>query len=115
MIHWTRQIKEVVASQDQQETADSSGPLEEIEFWRARCEDLSGLTRQLEQPGVLRVTAIIERAKSSYLTPFLKLSRLIQVGVGVGWVVGGQVLLRSISIVGEKGGDIGIVVKCIVL
>lgn len=64
------------------ETADSSGPLEEIEFWRARCEDLSGLTTQLDQPGVTRVIKIIEMAKSSYLAPFKKLSNLIQVCEG---------------------------------
>ena len=79
MIHWTRQIKEVLASQDSLETSSSSGPLEEIEFWRARCEDLSGLTSQLGQPGVKKVTSIVEKAKSSYLGPFKKLSRMIQV------------------------------------
>jgi len=78
MIHWTRQIKEVLASQESLETANSSGPLEEIEFWRARCEDLSGLTQQLDKPGVVRVTTIVEKAKSSYLAPFRKLSQLIQ-------------------------------------
>ena len=79
VIHWTRQIKELLASQESMEMADSSGPLEEIEFWRARCEDFSGLTKQLDQPGVLRVIEIIEKAKSSYLAPFRKLSRQIQV------------------------------------
>ena len=81
VIHWTRQIKEVIATQDAMESADSSGPLEEIEFWRARCEDLSGLTTQLDQPGVIRVIKIIQKAKSSYLAPFQRLSRLIQVSV----------------------------------
>ena len=81
MIHWTRQIKEVLAGQESLESKDGCGPLEEIEFWRAKCEDLSGLIRQLDQPGVQRVKAIIERAKSSYLTPFCKLSRQIQVPV----------------------------------
>ena len=42
MIHWTRQIKEVLNAQDALETAESSGPLEEIEFWNNRCIDLSG-------------------------------------------------------------------------
>ncbi len=79
MIHWTRQIKELLASQESMEMADSSGPLEEIEFWRARCEDLSRLTKQLNQPGVLLVISIIQRAKSSYIQPFRKLSRQIQV------------------------------------
>ena len=80
MIHWTRQIKEVLVSQESLETVDSCGPLEEIEFWRARCEDLSGLTQQLDKPGVLKVAAIVEKAKSSYLAPFRKLSQQIQVG-----------------------------------
>ena len=42
VIHWTRQIKELLSSQESLESADTSGPLQEIEFWRARCEDLSG-------------------------------------------------------------------------
>ena len=79
VIHWTRQIKEVLASQEAMESSDSSGPLEEIEFWRARCEDLSGLTTQLDQPGVIKVVKIIQKAKSSYLAPFQRLSRQIQV------------------------------------
>lgn len=79
MIHWTRQIKEVLANQEAMESADSSGPLEEIEFWRARCEDLSGLTTQLDQSGVLRVVKIVEKAKSSYLGPFKRLSAQIKV------------------------------------
>jgi dynein heavy chain len=81
VIHWTRQIKEVLATQDAMESADSSGPLEEIEFWRARCEDLSGLTTQLDQPGVIKVVKIIQKAKSSYLAPFQRLSKLIQVSI----------------------------------
>ena len=79
MIHWTRQIKEVLANQEAMESSDSSGPLEEIEFWRARCEDLSGLTTQLDQPGVVRAVKIVERAKSSYLGPFKRLSTQIKV------------------------------------
>ena len=83
VIHWTRQIKEVLTSQEAMESSDSSGPLEEIEFWRARCEDLSGLTTQLDQPGVIKVVSIIQKAKSSYLTPFQRLSQQIQVCVCV--------------------------------
>lgn len=79
VIHWTRQIKELLASQESLDTSNSSGPLEEIEFWRARCDDYSSLTSQLEQPGVKRVMRIVRRAKSSYVEPFENLSRLIQV------------------------------------
>jgi dynein heavy chain len=51
MIHWTRQIKEVLSSQDAFETVENSGPLDEIEFWRSRCADLSGLSQQLDKSG----------------------------------------------------------------
>jgi dynein heavy chain len=80
MIHWTRQIKEVLSSQDAFETAENSGPLEEIEFWKNRCADLSGISQQLDKPGVKKITEILQLAKSSYVTPFLKLSSQIKVG-----------------------------------
>ena len=38
-----------------------------------------GLTKQLNQPGISLVTSVLERAKSSYLPPFLKLSQQIKV------------------------------------
>lgn len=80
MIHWTRQIKEVLNSQDAYETSENAGPLEEIEFWRSRCDDLSGISDQLDKAGVKHIHAILEHAKSSYVTPFRKLSKLIQDG-----------------------------------
>ncbi|KAL5476031.1 hypothetical protein EMCRGX_G025933 [Ephydatia muelleri] len=78
VIHWTRQIKEVLNSQESLEMTEGAGPLEEIQFWKARCDDLSGLTRQLDQAGVGRVISVMEKAKSSYLPPFTKLSKQIQ-------------------------------------
>lgn len=79
MIHWTRQIKEVLSSQDALQTAENAGPLEEIDFWKNRCADLSGISEQLDKPGVKRITRILELAKSSYVGPFLKLSGQIKV------------------------------------
>ena len=80
MIHWTRQIKEVLGTQDSMETSDSDGPLEEIQFWRDRCENLSGISSQLRNPKVARISEILEKTNSSYLSPFLKISRMIQEG-----------------------------------
>ena len=77
VIHWTRQIKEVLNAQEALEQADTAGPLEEIEFWTVRCEDLSGLTTQLDRPGVAKVCHILDRAKSSYLKQFRKLAKQI--------------------------------------
>ncbi|KAM4675882.1 dynein axonemal heavy chain 2 [Discoglossus pictus] len=80
MVHWTRQIKEVLSAQEAVEMGESSGPLEEIEFWRDRCTDLSGISKQLDKPGVKHIEQILEKAKSSYVGPFLKLSKQIQDG-----------------------------------
>lgn len=79
MIHWARQIKEVLSSQDAFEMAETSGPLEEIEFWRNRCADLSGISQQLDKPGVKKITEVLTLAKSSYVKPFLKLAGQIKV------------------------------------
>jgi len=79
MIHWTRQIKEVLNSQDANETSENAGPLEEIVFWKDRCEDLSGISDQLSKAGVKQIQAILEQSKSSYVGPFKKLAKLIQV------------------------------------
>jgi len=80
MIHWTRQIKEVLSAQEAVETNENAGPLEEIQFWQNRCADLSGLSKQLDLPGVKKVEEILAAAKSSYVQSFRKLSRLIQDG-----------------------------------
>ena len=68
-----------MGGQESLEGMEGNGPLDELEFWRARCEDLSGLTKQLDQPGVQQVVMILQQAKSSYLPPFLKLTKQIQV------------------------------------
>ena len=67
---------------------EGNGPLDELEFWRARCEDLSGLTKQLDQPGVQQVVTILQQAKSSYLPPFLKLTKQIQVTYSIYFMYG---------------------------
>lgn len=79
MIHWTRQIKEVLSTQESVEIGENLGPLEEIEFWHNRCTDLSGISKQLVKQGVKHIETILQLAKSSYLSPFLKLAQQIQV------------------------------------
>uniref|UniRef100_A0A8C8XZF1 Dynein axonemal heavy chain 2 n=1 Tax=Panthera leo TaxID=9689 RepID=A0A8C8XZF1_PANLE len=80
MIHWTRQIKEVLSAQESVEIGENLGPLEEIEFWRNRCMDLSGISKQLVKEGVKHIESILHLAKSSYLAPFMKLAQQIQDG-----------------------------------
>ncbi|GMH50243.1 hypothetical protein TrRE_jg3287 [Triparma retinervis] len=79
VIHWTRQIKEVVNNHEN-DNSEISGPLEEINFWRSRTVDLSGISAQLHRDDVKKVVAVLEAAKSSYLGPFETLSQRIKEG-----------------------------------
>ncbi|XP_051578639.1 dynein axonemal heavy chain 2 [Myxocyprinus asiaticus] len=78
MIHWTRQIKAVLNSQEMGEMEDSSGPLEEISFWKSRCADLASISQQLQKPGVCHLQAILQLSKSNYVPAFCKLAKQIQ-------------------------------------
>lgn len=80
LIHWTRQIKEVVSNQETSHHVDNSGPLEEIAFWRSRTIDLSGIKTQLDRRGVKLIVGVLTAANSSYLTPFISLSKTIEDG-----------------------------------
>ena len=85
MIHWTRQIKDVLheqdSSQNMAETSESNqGVLDEISFWKNRCNDLSDLSKQLEEDDVIKITEILHKAKSSYVRPFKKLAIQIVLG-----------------------------------
>ncbi|KAI8821286.1 dynein heavy chain and region D6 of dynein motor-domain-containing protein [Fimicolochytrium jonesii] len=80
LMHWTRQIKEVVNNQHASETIENSGPTEEIQFWRSRCDDLSGISAQLDRADVRQILHILDLARSSYLEQFMRLVHLIQEG-----------------------------------
>lgn len=80
LIHWTRQIKEVVNNQETSHHVDNSGPLEEIQFWHSRTVDLSGIRKQLDRQGVVDIVQVLKMANSSYLKPFETLSESIQQG-----------------------------------
>lgn len=70
MIHWIRQIKEVVKTQTFEDFDDWSGPLNEIEFWRARSEDLAGLTAQVQSAPIRTVKEILTITKSPFVASF---------------------------------------------
>ena len=56
-------------------------PLEEIEYWRSRVDDLSGISQQLDKPGVDRIEIVLAAAKSSYLAQFKLLATQIKDGM----------------------------------
>ncbi|KAI9101992.1 dynein heavy chain and region D6 of dynein motor-domain-containing protein [Phlyctochytrium arcticum] len=80
VVHWTRQIKEVVNDQHASETTENSGPIEEIHFWRSRCDDLSGISEQLNRADLKQILRVLDIVKSSYLEQFVRLANLIQEG-----------------------------------
>ena len=82
VIHWTRQIKTVVSERDTT-TGDeeSAGPLEELQYWRARARDLGNIRTQLNREEVAAVVKVLKDAKSLYyLEPFLSLRSDIERG-----------------------------------
>ncbi|VDM31109.1 unnamed protein product [Hydatigera taeniaeformis] len=78
VIHWTRQIKEVLSSQSALDDDEGTGPLDEIEYWRNRCEDLTGISRQLDNKSIIEIAQILSAARSSYVTAFIRLSEEIK-------------------------------------
>lgn len=55
-----------------------AGPLDEIAFWKARNEDLSGIRTQLESTELSSILSLLEAAKSAYLPPFINLRNAIR-------------------------------------
>ena len=83
LIHWTRQIKEVLTGSDasHSDTAnEDKGPLAEIEYWRSRSIDLTSISSQLQREDVRIISSVLDLAKSSYLKPFNDLAEEIQKG-----------------------------------
>ncbi|KAH9593471.1 Dynein heavy chain [Trypanosoma melophagium] len=81
VIHWTRQIKEVVGDKDAGLTGDAAGPLEEIAYWRSRARDLGNIRAQLNRADVAGIVGVLKEAKSFYyLEPFLNLIADIEKG-----------------------------------
>jgi Dynein heavy chain, N-terminal region 1 len=56
IIHATRQVKEVLNKQD--DLGDNSGPLQEINFWRARNADLCSIRHQLDSDACQDIVAV---------------------------------------------------------
>ncbi|KAL0235194.1 hypothetical protein GEMRC1_001776 [Eukaryota sp. GEM-RC1] len=78
VIYWTRQIHDVVSSQEVFEAAESQGPLAELAFWKGRVADLEGIRKQIEEKGVQDILSVLDYTQSTYLVPFKSLARVIR-------------------------------------
>lgn len=67
VIGWTRQIKELVSSQDSPNAKTIETPLDEINYWSRRTNNLKILTERLDHPDLQKITQVLKIHKSSYL------------------------------------------------
>lgn len=80
VIGWTRQIKELVSSQDSPNAKTIETPLDEINFWHRRTNNLKILTERLDHQDLQKITKVLWYNKSSYLQSFEKLRDKISDG-----------------------------------
>ena len=72
------QIKKVLNAGDDSQEKEEEGPLSEVEHWRCRSEDLSGIKVQLDDPRLRRAVELLTLTKSTYIDVFEKLGKEIQ-------------------------------------
>lgn len=81
VIFWTRQIKEVVSNQESQQSNENlSSPLDEIDHWTTRTNNLDVLYKQLQKPELKKICAVLKSSESSYLASFKDLEAKIEEG-----------------------------------
>lgn len=77
LITWTKQMKNVL-KQDPESlfvSISNPGPLAEVEFWRAKADNLNSIFDQLQSTKIRRVLKILDKSKSTYNAPFAKLCK----------------------------------------
>ena len=81
VIFWTRQIKEVVSNQESQQSNENlSSPIDEIDHWNIRTNNLDVLHKQLQKPELKKICSVLRAAESSYLASFRDLEAKIEEG-----------------------------------
>jgi dynein heavy chain len=80
VVYWTKQIKDVLNGQHATDSTENFGPLEEIKFWKDRCDNLSSISGQIKLKDVKEIVDVLEAVKSSFLEQFTRLSILVDEG-----------------------------------
>ncbi|XP_071813348.1 dynein beta chain, ciliary-like isoform X2 [Apostichopus japonicus] len=80
IIDWTHQIKDVLKRDSAQPLLEglNPGPNVEIQFWKAKCENLDCIFQQLRDPKVRKMKLLLERTESSYLPSFKNIERDVE-------------------------------------
>jgi dynein heavy chain len=80
LMHWVKQIKDLLNSQSSQNDNDSSGLIEEVHFWSNCKENLVNLRSQLQNKTIRKVLNLLSFGNSSHTTAFETLSENIVKG-----------------------------------
>jgi len=80
VVHWTTQIKGVLAQDAEQLLTPTShpGPINELEFWKDRSDNLDNLEEQLHQRKVLKCIKLLQNMQSTYYPAFRSLLQDLQ-------------------------------------
>nr|P39057.1 RecName: Full=Dynein beta chain, ciliary [Heliocidaris crassispina]BAA00827.1 dynein beta-heavy chain [Heliocidaris crassispina] len=80
IIDWTHQIRDVLKRDSAQPLLEglNPGPMVEINFWKAKCENLDCIFQQLRDPKVRKMKELLERTQSSYLPSFNNIERDVE-------------------------------------
>lgn len=83
IIHWTRQIKNVLKQDPESELKNGKhpNPLVEINFWKNKSENLTKICEQLNGERIKKVLKFLEQNKSTYTGPFSKLQKEVQIAM----------------------------------
>lgn len=81
IIHWQKQIKNVLKQDPENSLKDGKNPLPSVEiaFWRSKSENLNKICEQLNQESIKKVLKFLEQNKSTQTTPFSKLQKEVQI------------------------------------
>ena len=83
IIDWTHQIRDVLKRDSAQPLLEglNPGPAVEIQFWKAKSENLDCIFQQLRDPKVRKMKELLERTESSYLPSFKNIERDVEAGM----------------------------------
>jgi len=81
IVHWTRQIKNVLKQDPESalKQGGNPGPEVEIEFWASKSDNLNSICKQLSSEQIKKVLKFLEQNKSTYTGPFSKLQKEVQI------------------------------------
>ena len=74
LINWNRQIKELINVQVNQNDSDNAGPIDEINQWKQRRDNLMNVKEQLENPELKQILDFLRNSNSSYMDDFTEIS-----------------------------------------